>query len=35
MTYDCAPAINGTTTLVTRPVVWVIGEGPNWTSASV
>src|SRR6266508_2281713 len=33
--YDFAPASSGRTTLVTRPVLWVIGDGPNWTSRSV
>src|SRR6516165_4639223 len=33
--YDFAPAIRGMITLVTRPVVWDIGEGPNCTSCSV
>ena len=33
--YDFAPAISGSTTLVTRPVLWVTGDGPNCTSRSV
>lgn len=33
--YDCAPANSGRMTLVIRPVLWVIGDGPNWTSAEV
>ena len=30
-----APVNIGSSTLVTSPVVWAMGEGPNWTSASV
>src|SRR5260370_30986085 len=33
--YDFAPAISGSTTLVTRPVLWVTVEGPNCTPRSL
>jgi hypothetical protein len=35
MTCVDAPVSMGNNTLVTNPVVWAIGEGPNWTSVSV
>ena len=35
MTCVDAPVSMGISTLVTSPVVWAMGEGPNWTSASV
>ena len=35
ITWVAAPLSKGTSTLVTKPVVWVIGDGPNWTSDSV
>src|SRR6202042_701917 len=32
MMCDPAPYTSGSRMLVTRPVVWVTGDGPNWTS---
>jgi len=31
----CAASTRSTSTLVTRPVVWATGEGPNCTSAAL
>jgi hypothetical protein len=34
MKYEEAPRYRGISTLVTKPVLWVIGDGPNCTSSA-